>query len=407
MKLFLPASILFVSVANASTDFDVQQQVRRRLAACDVVNFDYGTGVALDQSRGNSDIVVEKGNVAKCQVLCDNAANLQLFIGYGPPGNQNEANADASNTNMNCGDTLSAENTSGDQGFEFIVKADSYTNLRVQCGCPTEDQSSGGGCFSGSDTVQVKGHGTVAMKDLRVGDNVLTDFAANKYEPIYSFGHFHETAKADFVKLKSSSKESLTLTPNHLVYANGNTVRADQVKKDDRLSSGTVSETSIVSKQGLFMPLTPSGKILVNNLQASTYVSMGDYAPIQQHPLLKFWLTEDFLVHLWLSPLRMYCLGVTSNYCPSHPESIRNVDGDAGIMSYLRLGKDIAEFALRQNTLIQIVMGVPIFATLGAFYSMEFVVGASLAPLAALLMAVFLYRRQQNTTTSNQKQKAL
>ena len=134
---------------------------------------------------------------------------------------------------------------------------------------------------------------------------------------------------------------------------------------------------------------------------------MGDYAPIQQHPLLKFWLTEDFLVHLWLSPLRMYCLGVTSNYCPSHPESIRNVDVDAGIMSYLRLGKDIAEFALRQNTLIQIVMGVPIFATLGAFYSMEFVVGASLAPLAALLMAVFLYRRQQNTTTSNQKQKAL
>jgi len=413
MKLVFPTTLFFAAMATASAGLRSQQPAaHRRLDSCGVVNFDYGTGsTALTDSRGSSSIVVKQGNQARCQVLCQAATNLQLFIGYGPPGNQNEGNADASNTNMNCGDTLSAENSDGGQGFEFIIKADSYTNLRVECGCPTDDQTGGGGCFSGSDTVQVKGQGVVAMKDLQVGDEVLTDWAVNKYEPVYSFGHYHETATADFVKVQSSSKESLTLTPNHLVYANGSPVRADQVKKGDRLSSGTVSKTSVVSKQGLFMPLTPSGKLVVNNLLASTYVSMGDYAPIQQHPLLKFWLSEDFLVHLWLSPLRAYCLGISSNYyCANNQQSIRNMDGDAGIMGYLRLGKDVAEFSMHQNLLAQCVIGIPVFATLGALYVMECMVGASLVPLAAFLVAAYYLRRRStgsSAKSSDQKLKTV
>jgi hypothetical protein len=73
---------------------------------------------------------------------------------------------------------------------------------------PSEDDG-GRGCFSGTDTVQVWNKGTVAMNDLEVGDKVLT--GKNNYEPIYSFGHKHKTAFADFIWLQTD-KTSLTLT---------------------------------------------------------------------------------------------------------------------------------------------------------------------------------------------------
>ena len=43
-------------------------------------------------------------------------------------------------------------------------------------------------CFSEVSTVQVQNKGPVAMKDLQVGDYVLT--ANNEYQPVYAFGHW-------------------------------------------------------------------------------------------------------------------------------------------------------------------------------------------------------------------------
>jgi hypothetical protein len=385
MKLFLPVSLLVAALLSASTE---AYTGIRRLEACGVVNYDYGNGENLDDERGNSDITVLEGNSASCTVSCTSATGLELYIGYGAPGQQNKGNADASNTNMNCGDTLSAENPDGGGGFEFIVVASTYTDLKVDCGCPTDDQTSGGGCFSATDTVQVMFRGETAMEDLEVGDKVLTGTGA--YEPVYSFGHYHEKLVSKFVKLETDQGDSLTLTPDHLIFVNGdksNSIRADKVQVGDQLSSGAIKKVSTVSKHGLYMPLTPSGKILVNNVEASAYVSIADYAPIQQHTLLNFWLTEQNLVHLWLAPYRMYCMGVKSNYCSGH---VKNTDGDEGIMGYLLMGKKVAEVALEQNFFVQVVLGVLVFGALLACRAVEMVTGPTYAPIAAVLLGVGL-----------------
>jgi Hint module len=404
MKLFLPVTLLVLTSLSESTDAFTGVRDRRRLDACGVVNEDYGSGNNLDKSRGNSDIKVEKGNSATCTVTCTSASNLELYIGYGSPGSQDKGNADASNTAMSCGDSLEATNSNGDAGFEFIVVASSYQNLKVECGCPTDDQQGPGGCFSGTDTVQVLNRGETAMKDLEVGDKVLTGTGA--YEPVYSFGHYHEKQVSNFVQLETKQGDSLTLTPDHLIFANGdksNSIRADKVQVGDKLSSGAVEKVTTVSKQGLYMPLTPSGKLLVNNVEASAYVSLSAYAPIQEHPLLNFWLTEQNLVHLWLAPYRMYCMGVKSNYCPGH---VKNTDGEEGILGYLVMGKKVAEVALEQNLFVQVILGVLVFGTLMAFRAVEILTGPALAPVAALLLGVWFFQLRR-ATGGQEKKKSL
>jgi hypothetical protein len=245
------------------------------------------------------------------------------------------------------------------------------------------------GCFSSTDTVHVLTRGEIGMKYLQVGDKVLT--GKNKYEPIYSFGHYHESKVWNFVKLQTS-KQSLTVSGDHLVFFltdRPDPIRADEVKVGDHLSTGIVSMISTTQKQGLYMPLTPSGKIIVNNVEASAYVSMADYAPIQQHPLLRFWMSEHLLSHLWLSPYRVYCMGVCSSYCPNHA---KNIDGDEGIMGYLLAGKELAEFALKQPLLVQLLIGIPIFASLLVIYAIEIVAGPLMAPLFILLVAVLFMK---------------
>jgi len=303
---------------------------------------------------------------------------------------------------MQCGGQLQANNDEGDNGFSYIIVASNFVNLRVDCGCPTNDQN-GGGCFSATDTVQVLGETQpVPMKNLQIGDRVLTSFQT--YEPVYSFGHAHSTIESEFVKIQTSTKQTVTLTPNHLISVSDVTpVRADQVQvgdslnvvSNDNMSEAKVSKVSFVTKQGMFMPLTPSGKIIVNDIEASAYVSMSDYAPIQEHPLLNFWLSENFLVHLWLAPYRMYCMGIASDQCADHVP--KDVDGVDGILPYLKLGKTVAEVALDSNILVQILMGVPVFGALLLIYGLELVTGPALGPLVMLIaISIFVERRRKS-----------
>merc|ERR1711933_110634 len=84
----------------------------------------------------------------------------------------------------------------------------------------TTDGSTLAFCFSSENTVQLS-NGTIKRFDqLEIGNEVLvhddnkkkkTD---NKYEPIYSFGHYHPTREADFIQLLPSRVE---VSSSHLV----------------------------------------------------------------------------------------------------------------------------------------------------------------------------------------------
>jgi hypothetical protein len=70
-----------------------------------------------------------------------------------------------------------------------------------------------GFCFSGDTMVQIQDQkGPIAMKNLKVGDNVLT--ASGSYEQVFSFGHRHNNIEAEFLHFLPSGLE---ISPDHMV----------------------------------------------------------------------------------------------------------------------------------------------------------------------------------------------
>lgn len=135
-------------------------------------------------------------------------------------------------------------------------------------------------CFPGDATVQVEHVGQMHMSNLKLGDKVLV--STGHYESVYSFGHYqHASLVHDFVELTTAAGPSLTLTKDHMVLVpQKGTVPASMVMIGDELvlSSGertpVVSTQNNVSKQGLFAPFTSSGTIVVNDIQASSFITM-------------------------------------------------------------------------------------------------------------------------------------
>jgi hypothetical protein len=257
-------------------------------------------------------------------------------------------------------------------------------------------------CFSALDTVQVLERGSVPMKDLNVGDLILVDGARNLYEPIYSFGHHDVSGSAFFINLHTDevASEPLQVTKEHWVYIYGahegfSLKRADEVQIGDQVSmrkeNGThyASVTHISSDlaQGLHVPLTPSGDLVVNGVFVSSYISIKGYAPdLFDHPLWSWWLSERILIHLWLSPYRMYCMGVRPNYCQP--------DSDGGIPTWPLLGFAMSRFANDQHVVVQILMGFLFFVILGTFYAIESFVGSSRAPaFLATILVLFYFKK--------------
>jgi len=168
----------------------------------------------------------------------------------------------------------------------------------------------GGGCFPGSATVVVEGRGPTPLRDVRVGDRVLTakagaggEAAAAAYETVYWFGHRLESAAAEFVRLEVSAADDkhgplidLELTHKHLVpvlpdgaptplsLASAVYTRAQDVRAGARVllvagpvgsapRAGTVLSVSAVARSdGLFAPLTTGGgHVSVNGVLASVH----------------------------------------------------------------------------------------------------------------------------------------
>mmetsp|Transcript_15093 Transcript_15093/g.22232 ORF Transcript_15093/g.22232 Transcript_15093/m.22232 type:complete len:662 (-) Transcript_15093:108-2093(-) len=184
-------------------------------------------------------------------------------------------------------------------------------------GCAGDEPSppTGGFCFSGESTVDVLNKGTVKMEDLKIGDKVLVG-VDGKYEPIYSFGHFDTSVvKTEFLQIRTSTSSGLEMTPNHLIFMQGNeAVPASSIKVGDKvmMASGktdTVVSIQEVKRTGIFAPFTSSGTIVTNGIlsssfatiQKSHYVSLGGFeVPLTYHQLgVVFESPHRLLCHLW------------------------------------------------------------------------------------------------------------
>ena len=131
---------------------------------------------------------------------------------------------------------------------------------------------------------------------------------------------------------------------------------------------------------------------------ASSYISL-DFAPnVVNHPLIQGWLSGDMLMHLWLAPYRIYCLGVQSNGCVI-------AGGENGIPHYLLLSRWLADFGNNQNMLVQFMMGIPLLVVLGCVFALEASVGPSMVPLLLAIVTVFIFRFQADVKNKAQSGK--
>lgn len=271
------------------------------------------------------------------------------------------------------------------------------------CACDDSDGSvdsgSGGGgspgsgaCFSGDNQVLVEGKGQVKMSDLQVGDIVLT--SGNGYEPVYAFGHRQEAVKTTFVKFWVESGKWIEMTGAHLIHVKdkAHPVRADSVRVGQNLvgkegQSLPVTKIKEIQKKGIYAPLTASGSLLVNNVLASSYVSMQEGADeYVQLGSTKLMLSQAAGTHLWMTPLRMLC-----TRSPDH--SLCSALDEDGMSPWVAIGFQYHAWAETQSWFLQAIMLLATIAALAVLVAAEtmanlpassaLVVASSLALLAA------------------------
>lgn len=152
-------------------------------------------------------------------------------------------------------------------------------------------------CFPADAIVQLKDGTQKSMKELAIGDVILSK--PNVWSEVFMFSHRTIQTKSLFISLQTNNS-MVSLTPDHYIYANGKLVVARQIQVGDMLvNEKNLYEkvTSIKSeyKVGLYNPHTMNGDVIVNGIWTSTYTQA----------------VEPHLAHMALAPIRaLYSNGI-------------------------------------------------------------------------------------------------
>lgn len=272
-------------------------------------------------------------------------------------------------------------------------------------------------CFSGDSTVEVEGQGPTAMRDLRVSDSVFVggEDTTDQYQPVYAFGHHDASTPTVYVRIHTNASsphnilDPLEISPAHLVYIKGQSqpVRADTVEpghsvifqlENSSAAVVTVTRVDTITRPGAFMPLTAKGTIIVNSIQASTYVSIIENAPQVVNKVLMV-MSEDQLLHGWLSPYRVLCLQLTPWLCRT--QGHKEEEEEEGIAHWLLFGKSLAEFGNTLGWFGQALGLVAVGVFIGLSMVLETILGMvmvltmnpALALVAGVLLQVLVARK--------------
>ena len=150
-------------------------------------------------------------------------------------------------------------------------------------------------CFPGSSVVYLEDGKRQTMRDLSIGDRVLTIGASGALEAsdVYVMPHAVSSGTFQFKRFTMATNHSVTMTPDHYMLVGGfpggswehrRAVPARYVKVGDRvwvmdgvssqLIETSIREVSDVFEEGIFAPLTLTGTILADGVVASVYSDM-------------------------------------------------------------------------------------------------------------------------------------
>lgn len=231
-------------------------------------------------------------------------------------------------------------------------------------------------CFSEVATVHVQGKGFTVMKELQVNDRVLVGNKNHQpiYQSVYSFGHYNQVTPTEYLRIYTGPTKPLEISPGHLLHVQGkdHPIRADSIQAGDMLLQvspdaatplSPVTKIDKVTRNGAYMPLTKDGHIVVDGVLASTYVSILDHAPAVITKYRNV-VTEDSLLHGWLAPYRMVCLGISTHLC-------QNDYNEEGIAYWLAIGKYIASVGNDWGSVSQMVGLVVLGFFMAVFVALE------------------------------------
>lgn len=155
-------------------------------------------------------------------------------------------------------------------------------------------------CFPGDATVRVLDKGTVLMKNVKIGDQVQVQ--GGNFSPIYAFGHFDPDVEVAYLSIQTTIT-TLVVSELHMVFVAGKGfVAASSVVVGDLLEVTNhkmpVPVTSIRTRldTGAYAPFTIDGTVMVNDILASSYVSI--------RPGL---IALHAMAHLFCAPRRLVC----------------------------------------------------------------------------------------------------
>jgi hypothetical protein len=226
---------------------------------------------------------------------------------------------------------------------------------------PTQAPSTNGFCFSGSSTMQMMNEERKQLKDIRVGD--IVHVGGGIYEPIYAFGHFSPSKVAEVLQI-STEKADLQLTKDHMVFLSTNkAVPAARLKAGDRVLSDTGDEVVVkgvqsVSVVGMFAPFTPSGRVSVDGILVSCYISFENNLSFFGIEVSQQWLGQSFKF-----PHRLACHYFGRCYDASF--------NDHGISSWDAAPLQAGLWLLRQDPATKTFLGLLFIATLVVFNFIE------------------------------------
>lgn len=150
-----------------------------------------------------------------------------------------------------------------------------------------DDSGEDASCFPGGATVELADGTKRSMKDIAVGDIVRVGY--DTFSPVFMFTHRLSSGRRFFLRISTSTGETLEVTKGHYLYINGALTAAKDATVGDRLLRATGEATRIrsiatVQGSGLFNPQTLTGDLVVENLIVSTYTTA--VTPPLAHALL-------------------------------------------------------------------------------------------------------------------------
>ena len=264
-------------------------------------------------------------------------------------------------------------------------------------------------CFSGETLVHILGKGPVPMKKLQVQDRVLTagrdNHGNHHYQPVYAFAHMDRHRTTRFLQIvtngfASDEEAALEVTAQHLVFVHGkrgpvcaDTIRVgDLLQTVDGLFQQNVTAIYHVTRKGLYAPLTPDGTIVVaDGILASNYITVQAKAPTE-YVELSFLGTLPFLhqadvVHMWLSPLRMLCIGFFSpESSTTTTNSMCHTYTKEGMLHYVEVGLQLVRHMEEKPLLAQLLVLIPLLLCLRVCTIVEYAFGAATTTSVTFLL---------------------